>query len=188
MSTITSLPLTWAVPHNNSATLVDLSAWDSFPWRPNGEKYSIDALIWVEVHLNSYLCSDNWLLLFHCKIKTPRWVPQVVLLEKFLFSGLIKMILQRVSTAIMHTFIAMASIHVSILITISSKAASIMNLILTRCKSSGIVSSMQTLMKHLRKWTLFRGMDQLFTSKTFCSQPTDSIPRCKNSSARFHAL
>jgi len=59
MSTITSLPSTWTVPRDNSATLVDLSAWDSFPQRPNGDRYSIDALIRAEVCLNSGLRSDN---------------------------------------------------------------------------------------------------------------------------------
>ena len=66
-------------------------------------------------------------------------------------SGSMKMIPQRVSTAVMHTFIAMVFIHASTLIRISSKAASIMSLILTRCEKSGIVSLMRTLVKHLRK-------------------------------------
>ena len=59
ISTITSLPLTWTVPRDNSVTLVDLSAWDSFPRRRNGDKYSIDALIRAEVCLNSGIHSDN---------------------------------------------------------------------------------------------------------------------------------
>ncbi|EDR02648.1 uncharacterized protein LACBIDRAFT_332144 [Laccaria bicolor S238N-H82] len=48
ISTITSLPSTWTVPRNNSATLVDLSALDSLPRKPNGDEYSIDALIRAE--------------------------------------------------------------------------------------------------------------------------------------------
>lgn len=59
ISTITSLPSTWTVPRDNSVTLVDLSAWDSFPRRRNGDKYSIDALIRAEVCLNSGIHSDN---------------------------------------------------------------------------------------------------------------------------------
>ena len=75
----------------------------------------------------------------------------VALLEKSTSSGSMKTIMQRVSTAVVHTFTAMALIYASTSIRISSKAVSIMNLILTKCKSSGIMSLTQTLVKHLRK-------------------------------------
>jgi hypothetical protein len=51
ISTTTSLPSTWTVPRDNSATLVDLSALDSLPRKRNGDGYSIDALIRAEVCL-----------------------------------------------------------------------------------------------------------------------------------------
>ena len=59
ISTTTSLPSTWAVPRINSATLVDLSALDSLPRKPNGDEYSIDALIRAEVCLNASLHPYN---------------------------------------------------------------------------------------------------------------------------------
>lgn len=55
ISTITSLPSTWTVPRDNSATLVDLSALDSLPRKQNGDEYSIDALIRAEVRPKSTL-------------------------------------------------------------------------------------------------------------------------------------
>ena len=59
ISTTTSLPSTWTVPRINSATLVDLSALDSLPRKPNGDEYSIDALIRAEVCLNASLHPYN---------------------------------------------------------------------------------------------------------------------------------
>jgi hypothetical protein len=53
ISTTTSLPSTWTVPRDNSATLVDLSALYSLPQKPNGDEYSIDALIRAEVPVHS---------------------------------------------------------------------------------------------------------------------------------------
>ena len=53
MLTITSLPSTWTVPRDNSATLLDLSAWKSLPRKSNGDEYSINALIRAEVCLNT---------------------------------------------------------------------------------------------------------------------------------------
>ena len=75
----------------------------------------------------------------------------VALLEKSMSSGSMKTIMQRVSTAVTHTFTATALIYASTSIRISSKAASVMNLILTKCESSGIVSLTRTLVKHSRK-------------------------------------
>ena len=75
----------------------------------------------------------------------------VALLEKSTSSGSMKTITQRVSTAVAHTFTATALIYVSTSIRISSKAASVMNPILTKCESSGIVSLTRTLVKHSRK-------------------------------------
>jgi len=163
MSTITSLPSMWTVPWDNSATLVDLSAWHSFPQRPNGDRYLIDALIRAEVCLNLGPRSDNWLFSFYCRIKTPGGVQLVTLPEKSMSSGSMKMIPQRASTAVVHTFTATVLLYASTLIRISSEAASTMNLILMRCESSGIMSLMLTLTKRSRKWTLFRGIDQLLT-------------------------
>lgn len=48
------------------------------------------------------------------------------------------------------------------LIKISLKAASVMNLILMRCESSGTVSLMLILVKHKKKKTLFQGQNQFF--------------------------
>ena len=53
ITTITSLPSTWAVPRDNSATMVDLSALDRLPRKTNGDEYTIDAFIRAEVCLNS---------------------------------------------------------------------------------------------------------------------------------------
>ena len=53
ISTITSLPSTWAVPRDNSATMVDLSALDRLPQKTNGDEYTIDTFIQAEVYLNS---------------------------------------------------------------------------------------------------------------------------------------
>jgi hypothetical protein len=49
ISTTTTLPSTWTVPRDNSATLVDLSALDSLPRKTNGDEYTIDSLIRAEV-------------------------------------------------------------------------------------------------------------------------------------------
>ena len=58
---------------------------------------------------------------------------------------------QRVSTAVVHTFTAMVFMYVSTLIKISSKGVSVMNLMLTRCESSGIASLTLMLAKRWRK-------------------------------------
>ena len=79
-----------------------------------------------------------------------------------MFLASIKMTPWKVSTATVHTFTAMVLIYVSILIKISLKAASVMNLILTRCESSGTVSLMLILVKHKKKQTLFQGQNQFF--------------------------
>jgi hypothetical protein len=49
ISTTTTLPSTWTVPRDNSATLIDLSALDSLPRKTNGDEYTIDGLIRAEV-------------------------------------------------------------------------------------------------------------------------------------------
>ena len=59
ISTITSLPSTWTVPRDNSATIVDLSALERLPQKPNGDEYTIDAFIRAEVHLISSLHPEN---------------------------------------------------------------------------------------------------------------------------------
>ena len=47
---VASLPSTWAVPRDRSATLVDLSGCE-FPRKRNGEEYTIDGFIRAEVRI-----------------------------------------------------------------------------------------------------------------------------------------
>lgn len=72
LSTITSLPSTWTVPRDNSATLLDLSAMDNLPDKPNGGRYTIDALIRAEVCLSSGP-HPRQLTLFHFKQDQDSW-------------------------------------------------------------------------------------------------------------------
>jgi hypothetical protein len=48
LDVVTSLPSTWAVPRDKSATLVDLSGHE-IPSKRNGEEYTIDGFIRAEV-------------------------------------------------------------------------------------------------------------------------------------------
>ena len=48
LDVVTSLPSTWAVPRDRSATLVDLSEY-RIPSKRNGEEYTIDGFIRAEV-------------------------------------------------------------------------------------------------------------------------------------------
>jgi hypothetical protein len=49
---VTSLPSTWAVPRDKSATLVDLSGHE-IPSKRNGEEYTIDGFIRAEVRIQN---------------------------------------------------------------------------------------------------------------------------------------
>jgi hypothetical protein len=51
---LTSLPSTWAVPRDRSATLVDLSGRE-IPSKRNGEEYTIDGFIRAEVRIQNVL-------------------------------------------------------------------------------------------------------------------------------------
>jgi hypothetical protein len=51
LTTINTVPTTWAVPRQNEATLLDLSHVKEFPCRTSGETYTIDGWIRAEVHL-----------------------------------------------------------------------------------------------------------------------------------------
>ena len=64
---------------------------------------------------------------------------------------LMRIALQKVSTAVVHTFTAMVFMYASTLTRISSKGASVMNLMLMRCESSGITSLTLMLMKRWKK-------------------------------------
>jgi hypothetical protein len=150
MLTITSLPSTWTVPQDNSATLLDLSAWESLPRKSNGDEYSIDALIRAEVCVNSSPhCKINPFLL--PRIKTPGEVQLVALLGRFMSLDLMRMTPQRVSTAVVPTFTATAFMYANTLTRIFSKGVSVMNPMITRCESSGIVSLTLMLAKRWKK-------------------------------------
>lgn len=51
LTTINTVPRTWAVPRLNDATLLDISHVKEFPCRTSGEMYTIDGWIRAEVHL-----------------------------------------------------------------------------------------------------------------------------------------
>jgi len=51
LTTINTVPTTWAVPRQDEATLLDLSHFKEFPCRASGETYTIDGWIRAEVHL-----------------------------------------------------------------------------------------------------------------------------------------
>jgi hypothetical protein len=53
LDVVTSLPSTWAVPRDRSATLVDLSGRE-IPSKRNGEDYTIDGFIRAEVLIPNF--------------------------------------------------------------------------------------------------------------------------------------
>ena len=54
LDVVTSLPSTWAVPGDRSATLVDLSGHE-IPSKRNGKEYTIDGFIRAEVRIRNIL-------------------------------------------------------------------------------------------------------------------------------------
>jgi hypothetical protein len=54
----TSLPSTWAVPRDRSATLVNLTGHE-IPSKRNGEEYTIDGFIRAEVRIHSKCSSSS---------------------------------------------------------------------------------------------------------------------------------
>lgn len=156
--TVTSLPSTWAVPHDNSATLVDLSAIDTFPRRQNGQEYSIDGYVRAEVRIWHSLVINkcphsSWGFI---RIKIHGVDLQVMLPEKLMFLVFMK-ILTVLSGAVELAWNAMASTHASTSMKTSFRTASGLSQTRKKCENFGTMSLMLAPEKLVLKEILSRG-------------------------------
>jgi hypothetical protein len=183
LDVVESLPSTWAVPRDRSATLVDLSGYN-IPSKRNGEKYTIDGFIRAEVHIQfffSFMACDVHLPI---RIKTHGEVPQVTQRAMLMCIALMRTI-PTPSVAVVFNWNAMVLIPASILMRVFSKTVNALSQTRKKCENYGIMSLMQILVKLEKQRILSTGTrlilyslyNQTYNPTRFYSRVLDL--RCK---------